>query len=50
MGSIRQGLAVGDTTVAEGEAEALAPAAKVENFRDEGVLVHLIVRQVSVAI
>ena len=43
MGSSGLGLAVGDTTVAEGETETLAPAAKVENFGDEGVLVHLIV-------
>ena len=44
------GLAVGDTTVAKGEAETLAPAAKVEDFGDEGVLVHLSVQQVSLTI
>ena len=34
-------LAVGDTAVTEGETESLAPATKVEDFGDEGVLVHL---------
>ena len=34
-------LAVGDTAVAERKAEAFTPAAEVEDFGDQGVLVHL---------
>ena len=34
-------LPVGDTTIAEREGEALAPATEVEDFGDEGILVHL---------
>lgn len=44
MSSGERRLAVGDTTVAEGETETLAPATKIEDFGDEGVLVHLLVR------